>query len=152
MVDFQTLPFYDPLTGTPETLLILKVIMNYIALAASLFATPSFAEDFVVASYTAYISGNDLTNSSGTRLGDAASVIRQDRANFHRFGLADKSDESNPLFNDSFARSAIPDLIRSAGGMDSAVAAQIMRGNVQVHITILSDGDDFTGIEVSILG
>jgi hypothetical protein len=126
--------------------------MKCIALAASLFATPSFAEDFAVATYSAYISGNDLTNSSGARLGDAASVIRQDRANFHRFGLADKSDESDPLFDDSFARSAIPDLIRSAGGIDSAAANRIMRGNVQVYITILSDGDDFTGIEVNILG
>ncbi|MEO9865390.1 MAG: hypothetical protein ABJO29_02700 [Yoonia sp.] len=126
--------------------------MKYIALAASLFASPVVAQDFVAATYAAHISADDLTNSSGARLGDAASVIRQDRANYHRFGLADGADSNDPLFGSADARANIPAMIRAAGGIAPDVAEWIMRGNVTVYINILSDGDDFTGLQVLMAG
>jgi hypothetical protein len=136
--------------------------MKNIALAACLLATPVAAGDigevdfsennFVVETYTAYISVNDLTSSSGARLGDAASIIRQDRANFHRFGLGDASDETDPLFADSDTRARIPAMINNAGGIHRDVTEWIMRGNVQVYINIMSDGDNFTGLEVHMAG
>jgi hypothetical protein len=162
MADFLTLISLRFNSLRTDTAYILRETMKNIALAALLFATPAAAGDFdevdfsvnnfVVETFTAYISVNDLTTSSGARLGDAASIIRQDRANFHRFGLGDASDETDPLFADSDARARIPELINAAGGIHSDVADWIMRGNVQVYINIMSDGDNFTGLEVHMAG
>jgi hypothetical protein len=43
-------------------------------------------------SYVAFLSEADHFNSNGERLRSAAAIIRQDRANFHRFGRRDPDD------------------------------------------------------------
>ena len=39
--------------------------------------------------YTARLSADDHTNSDGKKLTTVAEIIRQDRANYHKFNLAD---------------------------------------------------------------
>ncbi len=53
--------------------------------------------DFVV-TYTTGIDEQDLYNSRGARLSTAAQVIRQDRANVHKFGLAGPADRGDDFF------------------------------------------------------
>ena len=51
-------------------------------------------------SYTAFISTNDLYNSNGQRLRQPWQIIRQDRANYHRFGTGDPQDQWDSFFGD----------------------------------------------------
>ena len=56
------------------------------------------AGDYLLEDYIAYIGPNDLFNSAGTRLTTPWAVIRQDRANVHRFGVVDHLDQSDSFF------------------------------------------------------
>ena len=54
----------------------------------------------LIDSYLARLGPNDHYNSRGKRLTSAAAVIRQDRANYHKFGLRDPEDENDSVFAD----------------------------------------------------
>jgi hypothetical protein len=56
--------------------------------------------------YTAKITNNDRYSSKGTRLKSVASILRQDRANVHKFGLADRGDQRDNYFYSSRNRNA----------------------------------------------
>ena len=66
--------------------LIQQVILVIVSVTAS-FATCSAQE--LRESYKALLSERDHFNSEGQRLTSAAAIIRQDRANVHRFGIKD---------------------------------------------------------------
>lgn len=131
--------------------------MKYLIFAAALSGTAAMAgetegDTFIATTYTAYIGMNDLTNSGGDRLPNAAAVIQQDRANVHRFGLADANDEDDLHFEDADARADIPELIAADGGIDADLARLIMQGNVQVYVDVKMTGETVTGISVYVLG
>jgi len=113
-------------------------------------SSPLAAQDFVADQYFAYIGGADLSNSSGAGLGDAASVLRQDRANVHRFGIAQSEDEYDVLYDTADTRAMMPALINAGGGLSSAEARAIMRGGVMVSVTTYSNGNNLTAIAVSV--
>ena len=71
---------------------------------------PAAAAQETLATYFAALGSQDYFNSSGARLSTFAQVLQQDRANFHRFGLRDASDQGDPIFADRQARAAIPAL------------------------------------------
>ena len=48
--------------------------------------------------YTTNISNNDRYNSHGDRLTTVAEILRQDRANVYKFGLADQGDQRDGYF------------------------------------------------------
>ena len=66
-----------------------------------------------MAAYYVELGYEDYFNSRGAALTDAAAVLQQDRANFHRFGIRHFGDESDPFFGDRATRAAIPDLFRA---------------------------------------
>lgn len=66
-----------------------------------------------MAAYYAELGYEDYFNSRGTPLTDAAAVLQQDRANFHRFGIRHSGDASDPFFGDQATRAAIPALFRA---------------------------------------
>ncbi len=70
------------------------------------------AEPLVV--YTAKLGVQDHFNSKGTRLQDVAAIIRQDRANFHKFGKADKQDEWDSFFNSKKNRALLEKMLRNS--------------------------------------
>lgn len=76
------------------------------ALAALMAASPTMAQD-VVGTYVAYIGRADLFNSNGQRLDAPWQVLRQDRANFHRFGISQPGDEWDPFFGSIDNRAAM---------------------------------------------
>ncbi len=96
----------------------------------------------LIAAYTARIAPHDTVNSNGVPLTTAAAIIRQDRANFHRFRIRDAEDESDPYFADANNRAALEALI--ARGTVSAGALAGLRGGqamVRVEIWTGSTGD-----------
>ena len=63
----------------------LRTLVIAVAFVAAAISTPVRAQT-LVESYVAFLSEADHFNSNGQRLTSAAAIIRQDRANFHRFG------------------------------------------------------------------
>ena len=49
----------------------------------------------LVEEYNAYIGEEDIYNSYGERLSEPWQIIRQDRANYHRFGTSQPGDEGD---------------------------------------------------------
>jgi len=105
-----------------------------IAIAA---CAPSMAQaQQVIASYVARLSAADHFNSNGERLTSAAAIIRQDRANFHRFGVRDPEDESDPFFADQDNRAALEQMLergRAAPGVIDRVVNGTPLVRVEVH-------------------
>ncbi len=98
------------------------------------FAAPAAAAD-LVGSYNAFLSRADHYNSNGERLTTAAAIIRQDRANFHKFGVRDDQDESDDYF-DNVDNRAVLERMLSDGSSDAGVLARVVDANVLVHVDI----------------
>jgi S1-C subfamily serine protease len=81
----------------------------------------------LVASYTALLSDADHFNSSGQRLTTAAAIIRQNRANFHRFGIRSPEDQDDPFFADERNRAALEQML-DRGRADPGVISRIVNG------------------------
>jgi hypothetical protein len=111
-----------------------SILVVAIAIAA---CAPSMAQaQQVIASYVARLSAADHFNSNGERLTSAAAIIRQDRANFHRFGVRDPEDESDPFFADQDNRAALEQMLergRAAPGVIDRVVNGTPLVRVEVH-------------------
>jgi S1-C subfamily serine protease len=81
----------------------------------------------LIGSYTALLSENDHFNSRGQRLTTAAAIIRQNRANFHRFGIRSPEDQDDPFFSDERNRAALEQML-DRGRADSRVIDRIVNG------------------------
>ena len=49
--------------------------------------------------YEARLSAQDHTTSDGAKLSDVASILRQDRANYHKFKKRDADDQTDDFFS-----------------------------------------------------
>lgn len=115
-------------------------------LIALTLAAPAAAQD-LLASYTAYLAPADLHNSRGQRLREPWQVLRQDRANFHRYGIRQFADEYDPVFVSMGARAQMEALLR-AGRIDRAARRAILRGDVIVHVQVWGQGRTLHSIHV----
>ena len=88
-------------------------------------------------SYRAQLSERDHFNSNGERLQSAAAIIRQDRANFHRFGIRDPGDQSDVFFTDVNNRAELEALIERGTSEPHAIN-RIVNGTPMVRIDIFS--------------
>lgn len=98
------------------------------------FAGPAGAQQ-IVDSYCTSITENDKSASDGFQLTDAGSILRQDRANFHKFGYRDRGDESDRTFATTKARSRIPAML-AAGDTDRRTLRMIVRGSPHICVDI----------------
>ncbi len=106
-------------------------------------------ESEVLMSYYAYLGEADHYNSKGERLTEYWQVIRQDRANYHRFGIRDEGDESDDLFGDATNREFLEQMLMASPLSDEDAEA-IVNDNVWVRVAILGAGSDVTGITVEV--
>jgi S1-C subfamily serine protease len=81
----------------------------------------------LIASYTALLSEADHFNSKGQRLTTAAAIIRQNRANFHRFGIRSPEDQDDPFFASEGNRAALERML-DRGRADQGVTDRIVNG------------------------
>jgi len=91
-----------------------------------------------LAQYNALLSEKDHVNSSGVRLNSAAAIIRQDRANYHKFHRRDSADEWDPYFSSKKNRSVMAQMIRRAG-LPYNVRNTIINCTPLVHVDIYRD-------------
>ena len=105
---------------------------------AAVVAAPARAQQ-LVESYTAFLSEADHFNSNGQRLTSAAAIIRQDRANFHRFGRGDPGDEGDRFFADINNRAAMERMLERGSSSPAAINAIVNRTPL-VRVDIYRDG------------
>ena len=115
------------------------------SLSGSVYAQP--LQDEPIAFYEAYIGTQDLYNSRGVRLSTAQQVLRQDRANVHKFGIWQPGDQLDPIFGSYEARDVMT-WILERDGLDPQVANAIMGGDVMVYVEVWGHGNTITGIYV----
>lgn len=123
-----------------------------LALALMLAMAPMAAgAQSLIASYAAFIGEDDLFNSSGTRLGEFWQILRQDRANYHRFGLRQRGDNGDPFFADANNRATLEQLLRNSDTHPST-RRLIVSGNVPVYVEIFGYGNRMTAVRVQVPG
>lgn len=96
---------------------------------------PSHTGGMIVDSYTARLSSKDHFNSDGVRLKSVADIIRQDRANYHKFNVRDNDDRGDNFFNDKDNRGRIAAMLEK-GNIDNATTESILNGTPVVLVNI----------------
>lgn len=119
------------------------------ACAATLMVSTGAAHaDELLESYDAYIGQDDLYNSSNERLTQPWQVIRQDRANVHRFGIRQPGDDIDSFFASARNRDLAERMIRS-GRIEGSAARRILEGDVRISVEIWRGaGGDYINISV----
>lgn len=112
----------------------------------ALFAGSASAQGRIIAEYTARIGPDDHFNSGGERLDTVAAILRQDRANMHRFDLADDEDESDDYFVDPQTRGLFEWLV-SRGLVRVDTRRAIINGNPLVRVTVYQRRADVEVLE-----
>lgn len=98
-------------------------------------AGPALAQHGPLGHYTARLSSRDHFNSNGQRLLTVAAIIRQDRANLHRFGRHDPEDQWDGFFSNQGNRAALERLI-ARGRISRAVSNAIINGEPLIHVDV----------------
>lgn len=125
-------------------------LRSFILLAgAAMIAMPVLpaAAETPLGSYIARLSPQDHHASDGYTLDTAAQVVRQDRANWHRFGYGDAEDEDDPWFGSANARANFEKMLNRSGAMDQATRRAILGGTPVVEVLVYR-----TRVRVDIIG
>ncbi len=101
------------------------------------------------AAYCAYIGAADRRSSRGLPLRRVAAILRQDRANVHRYGVTQAGDTVDTRFADYRARDEMEKLLE-AGRIEPTVRRAIRRGDVTVVVEILVSDDVLRALRVDI--
>ena len=118
------------------------------AVAAIGMTGAAIAQD-LIGSYSAYIGWDDLHNSKGARLTAPWQVVRQDRANFHRFGISQPGDQWDPFFSSYENRAAMERMIMN-GTIEPSAAQILMQGGATVLVRIYGSGGMGNSIRVTV--
>lgn len=85
--------------------------------------------------YHARLSDQDHFNSQGQRLTDPAAIIRQDRANYHKFGKRDPEDSADEFYASKQNRALLEDMMRR-GKVDENVRNAIVNGTPLITVKV----------------
>lgn len=114
------------------------------------FTFPIAAQaDELIGAYVAYIGKQDLHNSKGARLRQPWQVLRQDRANFHRYGISQSGDEWDPFFGSIDNRAAMEQMVMS-GSINPRAAKNLLDGGATVFVRIYGRGSLGTSVQVTV--
>lgn len=128
----------------------LKSATMIAATALCVFAAPVAAQaDELIGAYVAYIGKQDLHNSKGARLREPWQVLRQDRANFHRFGISQSGDEWDPFFGSIDNRAAMEQMVMH-GSINARAAKNLVDGGATVFVRIYGRGSLGTSVQVTV--
>ncbi|MFM2279028.1 MAG: hypothetical protein RLZZ444_1259 [Pseudomonadota bacterium] len=127
-----------------------KTIPAVVAIASALLfqSTQMARADELVDEYNAYIGEDDLYNSNGERLREPWQIIRQDRANYHKFKIRQRGDEGDQFFSSADNRAAAERMIRD-GTMTRDARALLLQGDVNINVKVFEgDNGDYLKIIV----
>lgn len=103
----------------------------------------------LIGSYQAYIDTADLYNSNGQRITQPWAVLRQDRANFHRFGISQMGDTGDDFFASERNRAIMENMVRS-GSMTAEARQLIVQGGAVVKVDIYAYGDTGEYLDITV--
>lgn len=121
----------------------------FLTLALLLLAPIAHAQQ-LLGSYNAYIGNQDLYNSKGVRLMEPAQVLRQERANYHRFGISQYGDEWDPLFGNINNRAVLENTIRNSY-IPPHIRDMILRGGATIHVDVWGTNGLIQTIDVNVV-
>lgn len=124
------------------------LILSTVAITTVLSMTVSARADDVLDEYNAYIGEDDLYNSNGERLREPWQIIRQDRANFHKYRVRQPGDESDSFFSSVDNRAAAERMIRS-GGISREARRLLLNGDVMINVKVM-DGSDGVYLKINV--
>lgn len=127
----------------------MRAFLAALVLMAVSLAGPALAQGNVIASYSAFLSTTDHYNSNGQKLTQPWQVIRQDRANFHRFGLRDDWDDWDPVFENANNRSKLENLLRQTS-FSAGDRYLIVNNEIFINVTVYGNGKSITGVYVEV--
>lgn len=92
--------------------------------------------DSLLGSYTARISDQDKQASDGYGLDTAAQMVRQDRANWHKFGKGDAEDEDDRWFATPQSRIKMENMLNKSGAISSGAKRAIVNGEPVIQVDV----------------
>jgi hypothetical protein len=116
-----------------------KLVITF-ALGGAMITPVSAHAQELIESYTALLSEADHFNSNGQRLTSAAAIIRQDRANYYRYGVRDAGDEGDQFFADEGNRAVLEQML-DRGRADPGVLSRIVNGTPHIRVDIYRAGN-----------
>lgn len=120
-----------------------------LGIAVMFSVTGSAAAQTVIGGYQAFIGTADLYNSKGVALSAPWQVIRQDRANVHRFGIQQPGDQVDGWFGTIENRAALERWVMNSA-MSAADRARIMSGGATIYVEILGTGNTANGVRITV--
>ncbi|KAA3450791.1 hypothetical protein C7I87_10355 [Mesorhizobium sp. SARCC-RB16n] len=114
-------------------------------LLASLIGGAAHADD-MLGSYVARISDRDHRASDGYALDGAAQMVRQDRANWHKFHRRDRDDQGDEWFTTNDQRADLQRMLERPGAMSSSTKHAIINGEPLIQVDVYENS-----VRVSIL-
>ena len=129
------------------------MLNHLIAIALlNLGITNSYGQDYS-ALYDARLSAQDHTSSDGSKLLDVASILRQDRANYHKFKKRDTDDQTDTFFSSAKNRELIDSYSKNVY-LDNPMSAKdknaILNGTPLVRVSLVNGikNEKFLSVEV----
>ena len=111
-----------------------------------LLATVPASADELIETYVARLGANDHFNSKGERLTSPALIIRQDRANFYKFGRGNEEDEDDMFFRDVKNRELLQKFLER-GHTNPAAYRAIVNGQPLVRVNVYrSKSGDYANV------
>ena len=108
-------------------------------LLASVLGASAAQADDLLGSYVARISERDHQASDGYALDSAAQMVRQDRANWHKFHRRDSDDEADVWFRTNDLRAALERMLKRGGAMSGSTRRAIVNGEPLIQVDIYPD-------------
>ena len=100
--------------------------------------SPAIQADELLDTYVARLSANDHFNSKGKRLRSVAAIMRQDRANYHKFGIRDSEDTGDDFFSNKSNR-AILERMLNRGYISEKTKNAILNKTPLILVQIFDD-------------
>jgi hypothetical protein len=132
---------FDPYTWE-DTVNLLKSAALAALLSVSAIG-PTLAQSEPLETYYAELGRWDHFNSNGERLRSAAAIIRQDRANYHKFHRRDVGDTGDSFFSRAENRARLESML-NRGHADPGVIDRIVNGTPIIRVDVYSDSVEVT--------
>jgi hypothetical protein len=124
-----------------------KLFLTAIAAATLAAGVTTASADTYLGSYVARVGENDHYASDGYLLDTAAQMVRQDRANWHKFGVYDAEDENDSWFGATDSRAWLERALNRNSAMNNATRKAIVNGYPLVQVDVYQNS-----VKVTIIG
>lgn len=125
-----------------------KTVASLAVASLMLLTRPVFAEE-VIAEYLTWLDAKDTVSSKGVKLTSFGAVLAQDRANYHRFGIRQELDMSDPVFSNKDMRAKLPQWYKAGDPVQTNIRNDVMSGRGHyVFVRVMGKNGRITHVNV----